>query len=275
MIQKNHLKEKNASNIIGYVTQCFSFGVRSGFLEKDPTIDIDRQLILSTCPFTPPREDDERILTVSEYESLRESVRKHEKSNPGYIPDYGIELSLLTGMRVGEISALRWDDITLKEIRVEHSEHRLDYKDKPSELVIGDTKNGKHRRIPLTREMEELFDRIKEIGNPGEFVFSNKDGLRHSGHDISCACSRRGKEAGIEGVVSIHQIRRTVSSMLREILPVSAVARMLGHNESTNTRFYNYDTTEEHARREALEQIGKGPSSDDTDGKVIQFRMVS
>lgn len=49
-----------------------------------------------------------------------------------YMPDYAIELALLTGMRVGEIAALHWSDIDNKHIHVDFSEHRIDYKDRPS-----------------------------------------------------------------------------------------------------------------------------------------------
>lgn len=48
------------------------------------------------------------------------------------MPDYAIELALLTGMRVGEIAALHWSDIDNKHIHVDFSEHRIDYKDRPS-----------------------------------------------------------------------------------------------------------------------------------------------
>lgn len=67
--------------------------------------------------------------------------------------------------------------------------------------------------------------------------------IKGMAHDISCAVSRRSKEAGIEKT-SIHEIRRTVSSELRKRMPVKAVANMLGHLEDTNESYYNYDNTE-------------------------------
>lgn len=54
--------------------------------------------------------------------------------------------------------------------------------------------------------------------------------------------TRRCEDAQIE-TSSIHDIRRTVSSHLRTVLPKATVANMLGHLEETNEKYYNYDVT--------------------------------
>lgn len=83
---------------------------------------------------------------------------------------------MLTGMRVGEIAALSWDSIDEKYICVTQAERRLDYSDRTSEIIIGKPKNGKIRRIPLTSEMKELFQKIRSLGHPDRegFVFTEE-----------------------------------------------------------------------------------------------------
>lgn len=174
-----------------------------------------------------------------------------------YVQNYAIELATLTGMRVGELAALRWECITEDILHIDSSEHRNDYDDKPCDYYIGEPKNGKHRDFPMQDEILELLCRVKHMqethGIASEYVFANKDG-RVNSHTISCAMTRRCKDAGIEPK-SIHDIRRTVSSHLRKNLPVATVANMLGHLEETNETYYNFDVENDETKRKYLKEM--------------------
>lgn len=267
LIKSNSMKERCANNLIGYIRQMFNYAKRSRLLQNDPVDMLDVKLLQSMCMFSEPKEDTDRVLTVEELHKLRDAVITHEQKHPNYMPDYAIELAMLTGMRVGEIAALQWECITDEHIKVDYSEHRLDYKDKSCELVIGEPKNYKHRKIPMTEEIESLLLRLKALDTyRGDgFIFIRKDGQRYTGHDISCATARRSDDAGIQRT-SIHGIRRTVSSLLRTVLPVKAVANMLGHLETTNELCYNYDISETKEKVVALSKVSSS---------VINFSTVA
>jgi len=267
MIKNNNMAEKSASNVISYICQAFGFARRSEYITKDPAETLDRLLLLSFCKFTPKKADDERILTSKEMYLLKCAVLQHEQNYPLYMPDYAIELAQLTGMRVGELAALHWSDICPDFIHIDYSEHRLDYSDKPCELIIGEPKNGKHRLLPLTDDIRALLAKIKALGlkSKDDFIFIHEDGRRYTAHDISCAIDRRASEAGIKKT-SIHGIRRTVSSQLNTILPQRAVADMLGHSERVNEQHYNYSTAENNEKAAALMKMSS---------KVIKYRHVS
>ena len=255
IFDRHSVTESSADNVLGYIGQAFDYAERSGYLSKNPFSRIDRQLLLAMTTFSPPKPDSERVLTLHEMQALRKATLDHEVRHPDYMPDYAIELAMLTGMRVGELAALKWECIDEHVIHIDYSEHRLDYKDRPSELIIDEPKNGKHRVVPVTDEIMELFSRIRSItASYNGFVFVREDGSRYTAHTISCAVCRRAEEAGISST-SIHEIRRTVSSMLRVVLPPRAVANMLGHLELTNDLYYNYDTTEEIEKRRALSEV--------------------
>ena len=257
MIEKDSLTESSAGNILGYVRQAFAYAKRSGYINEDPGEHIDRQMILAMSTFSDPKPDEERVLTLNELQMLEEAVTAHEKSHPEYMPDYAVELAILTGMRVGELAALKWECIDDDFVHIDYSEHRLDFKDKKCELIIDEPKNGKHRKIPMTDDIMDLFGRIKAVSRTDckeGFIFVRKDGSRYTGHTISCAVVRRAEEAGIGGT-SIHEIRRTVSSMLRTILPVKTVANLLGHLEQTNEEHYNYDMMEMSEKKRALSEV--------------------
>jgi integrase len=191
----------------------------------------------------PQKNDKDRIISNADMIDLIYTLHEKQEQGKYYIQNYAIELATLTGMRVGEIAALKWESITDESIKIDFSEHRIDYADKSCEYYIGEPKNGKHREFPLSDELKDLFKRIKAVqkkhGIVNEYVFADKNG-RVNSHTISCAMNRRCEDAGIDKK-SIHAIRRTVSSHLRTSLPIATVCAMLGHTEETNTKHYSYD----------------------------------
>ena len=259
IIRDKNLTEKCTKNILSGIRQTFTFARRNNYINKDPFEVIDGELLLSNCRMSIPK--DNRILTKSEMRRLYKQVKKMEELHPYYMPNYAIELAMYTGMRVGEIAALHWSDIG-DVLHIDYSEHRLDYKDKPSELIISEPKNKKHRQIQITGEMRDLFDRVRSLNqaNIDGFIFVRPDGSRFTGHDIGCAAARRAREVGINGT-SIHEIRRTVSSMLNTVLPQKTVADMLGHSENINERHYNYSTAEDSEKLSALTNVIQSYSS--------------
>jgi len=264
MIENHNMAEKCAKNVLSYITQAFNYARRSEYIVKDPAEILDKDLLLSLCKFTPTKQDSERVLTVAELATLRQAVLARHQEEPFYMPDYAIELAILTGMRVGELAALHWTDIDNDFIHIDYSEHRLDYSDKPSELIIGEPKNGKHRTLPLTDDMKTVLSKVKALGLKGKdnFIFVHEDGTRYTAHDISCAIDRRASEAGIKKT-SIHGVRRTVSSLLNTVLEQKAVADMLGHSEKVNEQYYNYSTAENSEKTKALTAVSS---------KVINIR---
>lgn len=74
-----------------------------------------------------------RVFSPSEQQRLcRYLLKKRD------LPSLGIVLALYTGLRVGELCALRWEDIALDEgcLRVHHTLQRLPAEEGPSKTVI-------------------------------------------------------------------------------------------------------------------------------------------
>ena len=109
----------------------------------------------------------------------------------------------------------------------------------------------------MSDEIRTLLNGVKAVqekhGITSEYVFANKDG-RVNSHTVSCAMTRRCKDAGID-TRSVHAIRRTVSSHLRTVLPITTVANMFGHLEETNEKHYNYDITTDEIKVNCLKEM--------------------
>lgn len=245
MVISHNLTKRCLTNIIGYIRGTMFYACKRELLEKNPVDLVDIAPIKGFCKVI-VKDDKDRVLSASDMQKLIATLHDKQSSNDLYVQNYAIELATLTGMRVGELAALKWECVKDEILQIDYSEHRIDYDDKSCEYYIGEPKNRKHREFPMSDEIEELLNKVravqKKYGITSEYVFVNKNG-RVNSHTISCAMTRRCKDAGID-TRSIHAIRRTVSSHLRTKLPVATVAKMLGHLEDTNDKHYNYDVTE-------------------------------
>ncbi|MBQ8138582.1 MAG: tyrosine-type recombinase/integrase [Lachnospiraceae bacterium] len=253
IIKQKKLKRRFMENFLGYIKSVFEYAVRSKIISVNEFVYVDKQLVLSATMEATVKRDEERTLNASERDALIRAIRLHELLKPKYMPDYAIELALLTGMRVGEIVALRWSDIRNGYLYIDHAEQRT-YVDGVLTYVIGEPKNAKHRKLPISDGMKSLLKRIKEQGIDSDFVFANADGSRISTNMVQCACRHRSKEAGIS-TANIHKIRRTVASELRKIYPREVVAYLLGHLEKTDDDFYDYDNSEYSEKLSAMNHL--------------------
>lgn len=92
----------------------------------------------------------------------------------------GIYICLSTGMRIGEICALKWGDIDLQEetINVCRTIERIyiiQGHERHTELVIGTPKTKNSiRNIPMSRELLKIIRPLKKVMNDDFFVLTNE-----------------------------------------------------------------------------------------------------
>lgn len=179
--------------------------------------------------------------TDVEMKLLYEQFCKDYHEQPEYIPTYAVEFASLTGFRVAEISALKWENVTDEYILVDKSEK---YNRKTKEYYIDKTKNQKERLFPLTEEIRSLLNRVKKAeikaGYVCEWVFANEEGRIHAPVISSCI-KNKCRQVGITEK-GIHAYRKTVNSKMR-CNGVSSVvaASLLGHSQAVNEEYYTFD----------------------------------
>lgn len=255
-IQRLNLKKKALNNLYGYLKSVFSYAMRMRIIQSNPCDLVDLKNVRPYCDNTEtPRA--ERVLSDAELIALLHTLHQHQAEYPLYMADYAIEICIHTGLRVGEVAALRWDCIADGELNIRQSEHRVDHEDSASTYEIGATKNGKERRVPISDGLQAVFDRIKALhdayGIQNDYIIADTEG-RVIAPTISKAMYRRGVEADIHAK-SIHALRRTVSSKLNLKLPSATVALIMGHTEEVNKNHYNYDIVESAKKKEVMEEI--------------------
>ena len=148
-----------------------------------------------------------------------------------------IALALRTGMRQGELAALRWEDVDLTgkpSITVRRSA------DTRTKTRVSTTKTGKERKIhvgPRTVEVlkahraKQREERMAATSwtDPG-LVFPNTKGKIRRRDSVMRSLRQFLGEAGLPTKIRFHDLRHTAGTLaLQQGVPLHTVSRMLGH----------------------------------------------
>lgn len=260
IIEEYHLQKKAFTNLFGYVNDMFERAIDSGYLEVNPCARVNKKILRMKCTVPKQKTDEERILTSEQVEALRKFILAQEEKKPTDMINYAIELAMCTGLRLGELAALKRGDIRDNVLYVDHSEHVDRSKGQRTEYYIAEPKNQRRRKIPMTANMWKVIDKIDAVSSPSEddFLFRDlKTGQKKTYAAMARAITKRGERAGIEKL-STHRIRRTVCSMWIEkgISPL-IVADWLGHTPEVDAKHYQYNTLSLDEQRDILESSDK------------------
>ena len=170
-----------------------------------------------------------------------------------------IVVALRTGMRQGELAALRWEDLELGDpgkasITVRHSaDTRIHTRvsttksaDTRTHTRVSTTKTGEERKIgigPRTVEVlkehrrRQLEERMAASAwqDPG-LVFPNTRGKVRRRDSVVRSLKSMLAEAGLPADVRFHDLRHTAGTLaIKQGMPIHVVSRMLGHSDPAMT----------------------------------------
>lgn len=114
------------------------------------------------------------VLTVANHKKILNYIKENFSFRA-----LGIYLCLTTGLRIGEICALRWEDINVQtgSLQVKRTIERIyiiDGEKKHTELVINDPKTPNSiREIPLSSEALSIIKPLMKVVNNSFYILSN------------------------------------------------------------------------------------------------------
>lgn len=94
-------------------------------------------------------------------------------------PNLGILVCLSTGLRIGEVCALKWSDINMDTglLHVNHTIERIYIvdSDKPHTEIVINTPKTKNslREIPLSKELVRIFKPLMKVVNKDYYILTN------------------------------------------------------------------------------------------------------
>lgn len=215
-------------------------------------VEFFREIYLPKGLFrVPEKRDKSKVFPREDAIKLTEYLRKSDS-----ITDMGLLLQFETGMRIGEISALKWEDVFDDYIHVHRTEVHYTVKGHDKKMVqdISKTEAG-DREIILTENAKKTLHRIRMRNPFGEYIFERHDGSRIAencfNRRLTVLCNRLGLAHA-----SSHKIRRTfATNLINANTDESLIKEVMGHSDITTTRKYYYyadQSTEE--KKEQLER---------------------
>ncbi len=258
------------------INPALELAVDSDIIRKNPAKDCKRGI--------GGKKKERESMTISEQERMLDFVKNSSQYSVYYSM---IIFALSTGLRVGELTGLRWADVDMKE-NVVHIRQQLIYKNLGDgcKFHIQDLKTDAGRRdIPLTASARKSLIRQKEVylllgkamkrqetEGISDFVFTNTLGKPYAANAINFVLNnivkaynqsedaRAGKEHRESEPlphVSAHILRHTACTRLAESgLEPKVLQYIMGHaNVSVTLDVYTHlDFTQIQEKMEAVQE---------------------
>ncbi len=145
---------------------------------------------------------------------------------------FGVLLTLMSGMRIGEICALRWENISLtdKTITVNTTMQRLADTFGHTKILIDEPKSETSVRvIPMTDFTVNLCETYK-CEDPNAFVLTGSSENYIEPRTMQNKFKRYTEECGIENV-HFHTLRHTFATRCVEVdFEIKSLSEILGHS---------------------------------------------
>jgi integrase len=206
---------KSINNHVGVLSRVFEFAIQQELHENNPVKKVK------------PLRVDRPTETWLEREQACSFLDAVAQRDPEYSAFF--LAALRTGMRQGELLALRWQDVHLDKghILVRHSLFRGG---------MGPTKSNRVRRVPMAADLALVL--TEHVGQSGAFVFAQADGSPLTPNMVKNPHRRAREAIGMPGL-RFHDLRHSFASQLvSAAVPFPAIQRLLGHaNITTTTRY--------------------------------------
>jgi integrase len=206
-----------------------------------------------------PYKPDRKITGIFTSDEVNQLIKLHWDDENGKL---AFLLAIHTGMRMGEILALRYSDIqpwlgSQRFIPVVHISHSFS---KTHGLKC--PKNGKSRIVPIPEWLwKELLALAGDSNDDTKFVFASKQ----TGKPLSDKIIRKAFEKALEqiGITSqereernlrFHSTRHYFNSALAPLVQNESLRKVIGHSSSAMTEHYHHTSDIE------LEMIAKAQS---------------
>lgn len=210
MVEEQHgNKNTTLASKIAILRSFFGWLLTEEYIDKDPTRKIAR-------PNLPPAVP--KFLTHDELEALREAA-SHD-----VMDELLVELLYSTGLRVSELAALDWEDVSLA----------------PKQIAVREGKGGKSRTVLLSTRATRLLSQYRGSRKDDKpWVLMSREHNRMATETVERRIRTLGREAGIEKVVTPHKLRHSLATHLLEAgMPIDQIQQVLGHSSVATTQVY-------------------------------------
>lgn len=240
---KRNPKKEALKKMLQLIKAVFSYGIRKKICLTNPAQDLLVEDYLKFCDLT-TRTNEERSFSEEEIEKLR-AYGLQDQLNPHAAV---MLVAMETGMRAGELPALRKNDIADGYIYVHRQqirEPKTSAKDKISFKEVEYTKNERSnprggRKIPITRACQEALDIALKLPGDSEYLFHHPDGKPVLKDSYEYYLRRRCESLGIR-TSNNHAFRVAFNArLIKAGVDANQRCYVLGHGMETNEKHYSF-----------------------------------
>lgn len=216
--EKCSLSPKSVRELVNIIKNTLAYAENYGFQSKCKC-----ELLIVRNSFKPIR-----VLNKNEEKALLNTLESDTD-----IFKLGILISLLTGVRIGELCALRWEDVDFKEcvITVNRTMQRVQVegKDNKTEIIITTPKtNTSIRQIPIPKMLVDYIIGFKSSND--QYILINKNGNYIEPRVMQYKFKKYLQVAGISDA-NFHALRHTFATRCIEAgVDVKVLSEVLGHS---------------------------------------------
>ncbi len=193
-LARRKLSRSTIGNVLGALRRALNVAKRWGLIDTVPEIDAAK-------PKSQNAIEPEHWLTREEAAALIQ--------NCGSFAPLAL-FAIRTGLRMGELQALRWGDVLLGQ----HGRVHVRRAWSEATQTFGPTKSGRTRELPLAEDATRELERIHNARWPSadELVFPSEGGRPLNPTSFAKALRRAAKRAGLNKHVHAHMLRHTYAS---------------------------------------------------------------
>lgn len=255
LISDKNLSVSSIEKVIDVLNAAYNWSIIRGDLEYNPVAPIKPALVKRLQKIKQRTVDEADVSVLSPEEErifVREALERNSKTGE-YIYAAGLYALLLlyTGMRCGEMLALRWKDVDFenrmltidKSRSVAKNRNRKTEEERKYVMVEGTTKNEKARRIELMPEALQILQLINmqyDDVEDDDLVVTTRTKKGNTATNLEHRVATIFRHVGFQDLKGgLHIFRRTFATRMYEKgARVKEIAAYIGDLESTTERYY-------------------------------------
>ncbi len=273
LADEHHLKASTIDSIHTVLHQVLELGVENDYIRYNPSDNALKELKRAHCNDSEKR----KALTLDEQRLFEDFLRQPGKYNKWY-PIFTV--MLWTGLRVGELTGLRWRDVDLENGIIDINHTLVFYKRGEScsyAINTPKTKAGT-RIVPMLPKVKEAFLQEKQmqedfniecnavVDGYTDFIFVNRFGGVQNQGTLNKALRRIIRDCNYEAMdeyngappvllppFSNHNLRHTFTTRMCEAgVNIKAMQEILGHADAETTMDIYAEATQDLKRSEMI-----------------------
>ena len=240
-ISEGHLTAKNWGNMRTLISGAMIYARKHGYTDMRISLFLS-ELQLSSKIFEKKIIKDESQVFAKDEETR---IENYIADNPDVL-SLGVALAFVTGLRVGEVAALKWSDYMGDFLSVSRTEIKYIGENGDRIEDVRESTKGRdgHRQVVLSDSAQGILEKLRAYTGTDEWMFT-RDGQRIKARWLSLKITKLCKELELPHR-SFHKIRKTYATKLLDAgISEKIIEKQMGHTEILTTKQFYYFNNEQ------------------------------